>query len=440
MSIGMPVARDVRGALRRLTALPAAVDWCRRKFELPASPGRNLAMEGVRGVAVLLVFCAHFSQLFGEYFRTGGLSWKLAHYPGAVGHTGVDLFFILSGYLIYGAVIRKPVELGKFLRRRVLRIYPAFAAVFLLYAALSAAFPGESKIPAGVGPAAYYLLQNFLLLPGMFDTPAMNSVAWSLSYEFFYYLALPVAVLVFGMRRWSARRRLLCCAGVGLAYLAVWWTAFAAGTSFPIRFRLLTFVFGIGMHELLHSGWAQKPHGPRGEAGALALFAGALVASYELNAGRLAALDPPLGILLEVFSVSVGFTAFLVYAAGRRGWIHRALVWTPLRWLGNMSYSYYLIHLAALHGAALLLPRVLPFSAVEPIPYFAAAAASFGITAVAAAVLFVTVERPLSLDGRGFGTLGAARAIRARVFGALAVFAPSRPAAEGIDRREEPAP
>jgi peptidoglycan/LPS O-acetylase OafA/YrhL len=101
-----------------------------------------------------------------------------------------------------------------------------------------------------------------------------------------------------------------------------------------------------------------------------------------------------------------------------------------------MSYSYYLIHLAALHGATLVLPRVLPFSAAEPIPYIVAASASFGITAVAAVVLFVTVERPFSLDARGLGIVEAARGIGARV---LAVLALTR-AAERMRAPEEPAP
>jgi peptidoglycan/LPS O-acetylase OafA/YrhL len=248
---------------------------------------------------------------------------------------------------------------------------------------------------------------------------------------------LPVLVLGFGLRRWSAARRVVFCCGVAAVYLAVWWTAYAAtGAAWPVRFRLVTFVFGVGMYELLHSDWWKEPHGRKGELWALALLTVALAASYQLNVGNLAALDPPLRILLEVLAVSLGFTTFLVYAIGHSGWIQRALVWTPLRWLGNMSYSYYLVHLAALHGAALVLPRVLPFSAVEPIPYIVAASASFGITAVAAVVLFVTVERPFSLDARGLGIVEAARGIGARV---LAVLALTR-AAERMRAPEEPAP
>jgi len=65
-----------------------------------------------------------------------------------IGHSGVDLFFVLSGYLIYGALIRKKVSYLSFFRRSVERIYPTFLCVFAIYLVLSILFPEENKIPA----------------------------------------------------------------------------------------------------------------------------------------------------------------------------------------------------------------------------------------------------------------------------------------------------
>jgi peptidoglycan/LPS O-acetylase OafA/YrhL len=121
--------------------------------------------------------------------------------------SGVDLFFVLSGYLIYGAVIRKKVSHLTFFRRRVERIYPTFLCVFAIYLVLSILFPEENKIPARSLAAAIYILQNALLLPGIFHIQPIITVAWSLSYELFYYLSLPVLVMMLGMRSWRSSRR-----------------------------------------------------------------------------------------------------------------------------------------------------------------------------------------------------------------------------------------
>src|SRR5207245_126026 len=77
---------------------------------------RLLAMEGTRGVAVLLVFCVHYNALFQGYLASG--SWPLAvsRYIGTAGHAGVDLFFVLSGFLIYGATIRHAPSFARFVR------------------------------------------------------------------------------------------------------------------------------------------------------------------------------------------------------------------------------------------------------------------------------------------------------------------------------------
>lgn len=185
----------------------------------PGERHRVLAMEGLRGIAVLMVFGVHYVALFFGWLAPGHASAAVADGMREVGHAGVDLFFVLSGYLIYGAVIRRPVDLRRFLSRRVERIYPTFLAVFVLYLALSFVFPAQSKIPAGTGSAALYLVANLLLLPGLFPIEPMITVAWSLSYEFAYYLTLPLLVAALGMRRWQVGRRVAFFAGLSCAFL-----------------------------------------------------------------------------------------------------------------------------------------------------------------------------------------------------------------------------
>jgi peptidoglycan/LPS O-acetylase OafA/YrhL len=91
----------------------------------------------------------------------------------------------------------------------------------------------------------------------------------------------------------------------------------------------------------------------------------------------------------------------LCYASFRsEGLTNRLFCWTPLRWLGNMSYSYYLIHGLALKAAFLVLARI-----AEPIGAWGAAGCwsllppMFVITLVPAGLLFALVEKPFSLAG-----------------------------------------
>ena len=84
---------------------------------------------------------------------------------------------MLNGYLIYGMLITRPQPFLWFMTRRVRRIYPAFVSV--IYVALSCVFPTQSKIPHGGPDATLYLVDNLLLLPGLFPIEPMITVAWS---------------------------------------------------------------------------------------------------------------------------------------------------------------------------------------------------------------------------------------------------------------------
>src|SRR5690242_10271963 len=119
----------------RVKALAASL------YEVAGGPSRVVPMEGLRGLAVLLVFFVHLHALFGGYANgVPGVFWA-SEFLGYVGNSGVDLFFLLSGYFIYGALIRRPIPYGQFMQRRVERLYPTFLTVFGVYLVLSAVFP-----------------------------------------------------------------------------------------------------------------------------------------------------------------------------------------------------------------------------------------------------------------------------------------------------------
>ena len=170
----------LQGFGRKITAI----------YEMSSSGRRLPATEGVRGLAVLLVFFVHFDQLIASMLPRSSVSAQVFHWAGTVGHSGVDLFFLLSGHLIYAVLQSGKRTVWGFFARRIHRIYPTFLVVLALYVIGSLVLPLPSKIPHGMWPALCYLAENVLLLPGLFTITPLLTVAWSLSYEALYYVSL----------------------------------------------------------------------------------------------------------------------------------------------------------------------------------------------------------------------------------------------------------
>jgi exopolysaccharide production protein ExoZ len=167
--------------------------WLAQIFEIGHGEHRPLrSMEGLRGFAVFLVFLVHYVTLVEPWLSPHTWTSSTAEVLRRLGNAGVDLFFVLSGYLIYGTLIAKLRPFWQYFGRRTQRIYPTFLAVFAIYLLLSWIAPAHSRIPTDRAEAIVYLIQNVLLLPGLFPIPPLITVAWSLSYEMFYYLVIPL--------------------------------------------------------------------------------------------------------------------------------------------------------------------------------------------------------------------------------------------------------
>ena len=358
-----PLPEPDHAAPRRLELIARGVlGWAHQTYELQNSSARLRPMEGLRGLAVLMVFFVHTDALLGEYARHSQFLLRPSRFLGIVGNGGVDLFFVLSGYLIYGALIRHKASLLGFLGRRVERIYPTFLAVFALYLVLSVLVPSASKLHgrtwAGTGG---YILQNLLLLPGIFQIVPTITLAWSLSYEFFFYIGSALLIAGTRMWNWETRTRAWFFAAIWCLYLAYCFTIPRS------HVRALMFVVGILLYEALASKRFLRLLTRRGEMAAIVLFMGAIVISYLVGSHRgllsfLPALsagkDTASGIPgyqgpYKTVALSIGMFCCAAYCFAFDGRLKRFFSWTPLRYLGNISYSYYLIHGVTLQGLAM---------------------------------------------------------------------------------------
>jgi peptidoglycan/LPS O-acetylase OafA/YrhL len=155
-------------------------------------PAHVTVLDGLRGVAVLVVLVYHFAWTFSE---RGPVTATIAACT-RVGWVGVDLFFVLSGYLITrGLVARSDLphraRLARFWARRFLRIFPLYYLVLLVGTAVALLVHAETP-----GAAYWLYLQNYTLPFDAWDRVRWTSHLWSLAVEEQFYLGWPLIILL----------------------------------------------------------------------------------------------------------------------------------------------------------------------------------------------------------------------------------------------------
>lgn len=309
------------------------------------------SLDGLRALAVLLVVCHHWSAsryleaLASTPDRTAQLA-RLQEFPVFFfGWAGVDLFFVLSGYLIGAQLFRElhregSIHLGRFLLRRGLRIWPLYYASFLVFRMTGSHIEMHWS--------DLFFLSNY--------APGGMLRGWSLSTEEQFYIAAPL--LLIGLRRVVPLRRFIWVL-VGVEALVLAWRGFLfhglEPALAPSLERDFTLVYPIHVHvEGLLAGMT------------LALLRLTRPALFESVPGAASArgLVVLLGaaICAGAFrSVHDGWFSFLALGLLFGGVAYWALVdasWlsAPLRWrvwypVSRLSYGMYLNHLVVFPGA-----------------------------------------------------------------------------------------
>jgi peptidoglycan/LPS O-acetylase OafA/YrhL len=367
-------------------------------------------MEGMRGFAALLVFFVHFRALFNPYLQSGSFFQVFAEHAARIGHTGVDVFFVISGFLIYGMVLRGRSTFGEYFTNRVRRLYPAFLISLTIYVILSLVFPNVSKLPSSFRPALLYVAANLAMLPGMTSIVPIMNVAWSLSYEWFFYLSLPALVWAFRLRSWKSSQRIaffLFLAGVQICVRTI------GGINYA---RLTMFVSGILLLELVKYRRLDLRLKSWGEYLVIAAFVLNLawIGTSHVNTGA-AALVMALVPSPYVPSLFVTVFGLCAYAFFFNGLLARFFSWDYLRWAGNMSYSFYLVHPLALQGTRLLVNGLVPRGPSSGISGPVLLVICLMTSLALAAVMFLVVEKPISLRSPGAVSTPSERAVAGRL-------------------------
>ena len=312
-------------------------------------------IDGLRAVAVLSVMAFHLD---------------LAGFSG--GFVGVDVFFVISGYLISAIVFAEisdgSYSVASFYERRIRRIFPALFAMLLTFSicALIFVFPSEmvdyakSLLAAAASVSNLYFWQH----SGYFDAPTSNPLlhTWSLAVEEQFYLAFPLYL-------WAVRKFfphflrfsvvfLFLASLVASALIVVHKPTTAFYMPYTRAWELLLgTLLSLGIFPKFASTWQRN----------LAALAGITAIGYSVIAYKSTTLFPGLSALLPC----VGSALLIQGGESGKTVVGRFLSWRPVVFVGLISYSLYLWHwpIIILHkmGILLAMSTTLPASLINHI-------------------------------------------------------------------------
>ena len=363
----------------------------------PTRAARLRGLDGLRAIAVTTVIAFHFAP---------GLL------PG--GYIGVDIFFVISGFLITTLLLRERAETGRiilheFWLRRARRLLPALALVVLVSCTAALVIGGDVLVRIGthvLGAATFsYNWLGIASNASYFDdtTPELFRNLWSLAVEEQFYLVWPLAILLLVLVR-SRGVRLAIVAALALGSIVAMVALLSLGAP-PTRLYFGTDTHSFGL--AIGAGLAlltidNSPRPLEWRRGILMLLAviGTLATAALLFVSWWLTEDSELvfrgGLVLVAVLTAVAIAGAVVPGS----FLGRALDVPPLRVIGERSYGLYLWHWPVFVLATAALPVANPWLI---------AGVALAITVVAATLSYRFVELPI----RRLGFSGALRAVGA---------------------------
>ncbi|MFT3784728.1 MAG: acyltransferase [Tepidisphaeraceae bacterium] len=312
-------------------------------------------LDGVRGLAILMVMARHFGQTMEPKNAIDSVFFKITQ----LGSNGVDLFFVLSGFLITGILLdtrESPSYFRRFYWRRTLRIFPLYyvslAICFFIWPLLTGLHPSIAfAFEKGVGTAPHYqifywaYLQNFLFAY-LADYPGLAHF-WSLATEEQFYLFWPLVVYLLPSRHvWRACVALvgislasrLICAGLQTSVITPYTLLFCRLDGLAIGGLLATLARrDAGLEPLRKIAWVVGP-----------IVAAIIVVVFGIQSmrGNAAVRTHTINILIGMLMpVLFGTLLLLVVAAPVKSLLHRAFASHLLVFFGKYSYCIYVSHI-----------------------------------------------------------------------------------------------
>ena len=294
---------------------------------------RMTLIDGLRGIAALMVVVAHSTGLWDETTKSSYLS-AFIHEVISYGRLGVPIFFVLSGFAIAYSVRKAqptPNWLLKFLLKRLIRLTPPYwvsigVSVIVL---LSRFYLGNSKIP--LSPNQFF--SNLFYVQGLFAYENLNPVFWTLCIEIQFYIAFGLLI-------------------AGLSFISKYWFHSSSyAVIYPFLFIALISLshpFQVARAQVVPDTKIFTPFWFMFASGVLIWWAIDRKISRQMGWAVVAVLWGFAAISTDdsgSFEKAAALTATLIYLAGCSEKLYSWLNFYPLQFLGLISYSLYIIHL-----------------------------------------------------------------------------------------------
>lgn len=362
-------------AIATAALLLRAVPKIARHLE-PSGAGRYASIDGLRGYLAFGVF-VHHSIITWIFLRTGVIDFPSSNVYSQLGQGSVALFFMITGFLFWDRLLTQGRQHDwlAFAISRLFRLYPLYLPLMLIVFVTVFYLQDWELKESGIRLIGQTLAWLTFDRPDVNQYPQtgmlISNVTWTLGYEVFFYLALPLAAMVF-IYRDSWLQVVLCLIGIYTLYQVVGWE-----------------------HSL-------KKH-------FLASFLGGIAAAYWIRRPQLLAWSKtPLAGIIALLALAIAFTAFnrafnlkplllmsvffVIVASGNT--LFGALRPRSIRWLGEISYSTYLLHGFVLWVLVQRLPLVLELDARETwifLPLFALCSC---LLIIISSLTFLYIEKP----------------------------------------------
>ncbi len=361
-------------------------------FDRGVAGGRMSGLDGLRAIAVAAVILYHLS-------------------PGIAvgGYLGVDIFFVISGFLITALLLRERdtagrINLPNFWRRRARRLLPALAVLVL--SCCTAAWLIGGNVLVGLGRqvlGAATFSSNWLAIAGhrsYFDetAPELFRNLWSLAVEEQFYLVWPLAILLLVLVRKQRLRLAIVVALAAASALAMALVYLPGADATRVYYGTDTHSFGLAIGAalaLLSQHWSALPLSWPRSARWILPSVGTLSLGALVGASALMPADAPLvyqgGLTIVAILTAVTIAGAVVPGSA----LGRVLDIAPLRWIGERSYGLYLWHWPVF---------ILVLGALPGWPRMGAGGWLLGaialvITVAAAALSYRFIEQPIRRNG-----------------------------------------
>jgi peptidoglycan/LPS O-acetylase OafA/YrhL len=351
---------------------------------------RLFPLDGLRGVLAFSVFFTHAASYY-FYEQTDVWKYPPSNFYSQAAIFPVSMFFFITAYLFWSKLARNPSQLKcKFLLGRVGRLAPAYITACCLLFLLAGYVGGFHRHVAlsnlVVQVISWLFFWGGVNVNGVHDSSLWLGAAWTLRYEWLFYLSLPLL-------SWFARRKLntlllLSIAAATGPLVEKFGSASRLGA--PLRFlatyaHFLAFTFSVG---ILVSLLPQKR---------LSVWARSLPATMAslIAVGAVLFLVPPQYGLLESACLAVPFACVCMGNS-----CFGILSSRPLLFLGRISYSFYLLHVLVLSSVLLILKKHDILNGIAPIRYWAIAAACGVVTIFVCAFSYQFLEAPFLHVGK----------------------------------------